>query len=174
MITPTEISVGELEKLEHLFQNSIFPLLIYPEHQTNLSRLSMVLKYLDSSRRSQELGLKISFYCMCFESLFSTDTTELSHKISERIAFFLGETPETRVKIYQNVKSAYSIRSKVVHGDNISSKSFEQMLEVALFCDNTLRNILNEIFSSEKYFQIFQSDTKTLERFLIDLTFGVH
>lgn len=171
--TPIELTLDELKKWEQLFAKSIFNLLFQKPNQKGANRLSMALKYLDSARTSFELGLKVSFYCMCFESLFSTDSTELSHKIAERIAFFLSDDPELRIGIYRNIKSAYGVRSKVVHGDNIPAKNMEKVHQVALSCDQALRQIMNKIFGSENYTKVFTSDNNTLENFLIGFTFGI-
>ncbi len=172
-IMPVEFSKHELEELAGLFEKSLFNLILYPKDQKKYSRLSIVLNYIDAARRTDDLGLKISFYCVCLEALFSVDTTELSHKISERIAFFIGETSEEKVEIYKKTKSAYSIRSKIVHGDMLTSKSFETALDTSFFCDDILRRIFIKILRSESLIKIFNSDNPSLDRFLIDITFGV-
>jgi len=172
-VVETEFSKDELLELEKLYAVFLFHLFML-DKERDPNRLSLAWKSLDSARRTDDLGLKISFYCICFEALFSVDTTELSHKVAERIAFFIGDTPENRVQIYQGVKFAYGIRSKIVHGDRIPQKHREKTLKTALFCDDILRKVMNKIFLNDETKQVFLSNNDTLERYMIDLTFGVH
>ena len=51
-----------------------------------------------------------------FEALLSTDDTEITHKISERIAFMLESTEDGRYSVYKCMKRLYKTRSLLVHG----------------------------------------------------------
>ena len=66
----------------------------------SMGRLNVGLYHLQAARNHRDLGFKIACYCSFFESLFSTDTAELSHQLSQRIAFFLHDEPEKRVELY--------------------------------------------------------------------------
>ncbi|MHC9510585.1 hypothetical protein [Kangiella sp. M94] len=47
----------------------------------------------------------------------------LSYKVSHRAAMLLGNSPETRAEIMEFMKSAYSCRSSIVHGEGLKCKN---------------------------------------------------
>jgi hypothetical protein len=51
-----------------------------------------------------------------FEALLSTDATEITHKISERVAFMLESSEDARFSLYKRMKNLYKTRSLLVHG----------------------------------------------------------
>lgn len=60
---------------------------------------------------------QILFLTISLEALFSpSDQHELSHRVAEHVAFFMGDSAKEVDKIYKLVKKAYGIRSKVAHG----------------------------------------------------------
>lgn len=70
------------------------------------------------------MPLKIAMYIPLLETLFSTDeTTEITHKISERIAIYLGGTTQQKIENYKLIQSAYSIRSNLLHSSKLSTDS---------------------------------------------------
>jgi hypothetical protein len=105
------------------------------------------------------------------ESLLSTDSAELSHKLSERVAFLLGRQLDDRKQIYATMKTAYNIRSKTVHGDRLSSKDVERATGLSTTCDNLLRQTLVKIWSSSKLMELFSGKKEVLEEYFMSLTF---
>ena len=60
---------------------------------------------------------QILFLTISLEALFSpSEQYELSHRVAEHVAFFLGASSGEVNRIYKLVKKAYDIRSKVAHG----------------------------------------------------------
>ena len=53
---------------------------------------------------------------IAFESLFLGDEQELNYKLAMRAAFFLEKDEEKRNVTFSNIKKAYNLRSKIVHG----------------------------------------------------------
>lgn len=104
-----------------------------------LNRLHRALAFLQSARGSNTLQKKIMFYALILECLFSAnDKSEIQHKISERVALYIGITSTERSKIFDDVKKYYSIRSSYVHGQSMDNK----------FKDNeVLKTIANELDS---------------------------
>jgi hypothetical protein len=66
-----------------------------------VNRLSRLLYFLSAARSANDLGVKVSLYMTCFEIMFATETTELAHRLSERIAFFLYRQPPDRLAAYR-------------------------------------------------------------------------
>lgn len=71
------------------------------------SRFGRALQFINSARHSPNITIKISQYCSALETLFTTDSAELSHKLSERVAFFLAQAGFNRVDVFKTVKAAY-------------------------------------------------------------------
>jgi hypothetical protein len=138
----------------------------------NMTRVERALYFLQAARGSHTLGLKISYYCTCFEALFSTSSTELTHKLGERVASFLAASPRERLTLYRDVKQAYMIRSKVVHGDQLKDRDLRLALNLSDLCDDAVRKILRTIFESDEMTAIFKSKSEVLEDFLLAVTFG--
>lgn len=98
-------------------------------------RSGRALQFIDNARVSTNTGFKVAHYISAFESLFSTNFAELSHKLSERVAFFLGSHGHSKKEVFQNIKVAYGIRSKLVHGDNLSKSKIQKCPEESQVCD---------------------------------------
>jgi hypothetical protein len=62
-------------------------------------------------------------------------TTELTHKIATRFAYFLAKDAPTRRKRFEHMKNAYGARSSIVHGDRPKNLKREQ--DLVAFTDTT-------------------------------------
>ena len=91
----------------------------------DFSRLGRSLRFINSARLDSHPALKIAHYCSALESLFSTDTSELTHKLSERVALFLKEFDYNAGEVFDRVNSYYGIRSTVMHGSSMKSNKAE-------------------------------------------------
>ena len=96
-----------------------------------------------AARGTADLAIKIANYCTALESVFTTDSSELVHKIAERVACFLGATFDDRKRIFHDIKEAYSVRSAVVHGNVISAAKLKNIKEVTTKMDEYIRLITN-------------------------------
>jgi hypothetical protein len=175
-VLTTEFSREELRRARHIRRDSKWTLEMRPQvaAEERFTRFDRALYFLQAARVSSDLGVKIANYCICFETLFSTDSQELSHKLGERIACFLEKDLSGRITIFQTIKKAYAIRSRVVHGGKGSSKLAEQLKEVSVSCNNIVRRLLLRILeepSLEKYFRLPASD-KEVEEYFISLVLG--
>ncbi|WP_148279784.1 HEPN domain-containing protein [Pseudomonas syringae] len=139
----------------------------------SMGRLNVGLYHLQAARNHRDLGFKIACYCSFFESLFSTDTAELSHQLSQRIAFFLHDDPEKRIELYKLTKKAYAVRSKAVHGDNLDS-SVAHLKNLAVHCDSLARACLLKIFGNKKLYDMFSNSSReTIANYLAGMIFGI-
>jgi hypothetical protein len=136
------------------------------------SRIERAFYLLQAARSTSDLGSKISIYMTCMESLFCTDSLELSHKLAERSSLFLSEAYEERLQIFKTVKKAYGIRSKQVHGDRLSPKLLRELSAMSTATDELLRRILTKILSTKEYHGVFSSNPDDLEKFMLDLLFA--
>jgi hypothetical protein len=95
------------------------------------------------------LPAKISMYVLALECLFSEGSEEgITHKISERVAYYLGETNAERREIYDVVNSSYRIRSKYVHGSNpnTTKNSLEHQHSERQKLSEKIDDVLRKIF----------------------------
>ncbi len=135
-------------------------------------RSGRAMQFVVAARRAQDLAFKITNYCSAFETLFTTDATELAHKLSERVAFFLGERGDDRRKVFTLVKNAYNVRSKLVHGDTLKQNQVDALPALSTACDNALRKILGEIFHSDDLKKIFDAHSDAIEEYFATLILG--
>ena len=145
---------------------------IVPEDFERLSRIFYFVQ--GGARGSSDLGNKIARYATCFEALFCTDSSEMAHKLAERIAFFLGNDGSERINIFKKIKVAYSVRSKVVHGDKLSKKVGDQASDLVRTCDDLLRKSLIKILTTNGLRQIFSRPSHELEEFLTCMVLDNH
>lgn len=137
-------------------------------------RFERAMYFLRAARCSTDLGVKIANYCTCMECLFSTDAQGLSHKLAERIACFLEKHLSERIKIFQTIKKAYDIRSKVVHGSRSSPKSLEETKRTSESCDLIIRRIFKTILKESSLHSIYMKPggDKDIEEFFLSLVLG--
>lgn len=115
------------------------------------TRFDRFLSFITSARKTRYPSLKIAQICSALESLFSTSTGELTHRLSERVAHFLGGSAEEMEVTYQFMKKAYAIRSQVTHGSHIKQSD----TDVSPSISEGLQDICKEIV-----FKVLRDQTK--------------
>lgn len=103
-------------------------------------RIGRATYFCKAARAVSSLPLKILNYCTVLECLFTSDSSEVTHKVSERFARLLGQTSEDRKRYFQLAKDAYKIRSKAVHGQPITA-NVEDMRRISKELDDAIRTI---------------------------------
>jgi hypothetical protein len=79
------------------------------------------------------------------EAVLLTDsTTELTYRLSIRIAHLIGKDTASRKKLFKEMREFYDIRSKVVHGSELKPKHFARLEQLA-----TLRGILRRVLLTQ-------------------------
>lgn len=134
------------------------------------SRIARSLIFVKQAREARNLAYKISNYCSAFETIFSTDSSELTYKLSERVSFFLKED-RPKVETFKALKSAYAIRSKLTHGDILTPKQINDIYDVGKVTDEILRLALNKIIWNDKLSSIFDSKNEEVDKYFQELIF---
>lgn len=134
-------------------------------------RLRRALYFLESARSFRDMGMKIAMYCSLFETLFSTDAAEITHKIAHRIAVFLEQETAKRCELYTRIKKAYGIRSKVVHGDEIK-KDTKAIQAISVDVDEIARRIFLKLGSSEELYDQFHVSKSEMDDYFLKESFG--
>jgi len=135
------------------------------------SRIGRARHFITAARREPHPAIKISHYCSAFESLFSTDNTELSHKLSERVALFLKKNNYNPIPVFDDMKLFYGVRSKVTHGDSIQESKEKELSKLSSKCDSYLRSIFCIILNDTKMQEVFDGKKDEFERFFKELLF---
>lgn len=174
----TEMSVGDLrawgnrnDQIEEYLRESNIAASGFMMAK-GFSRLGRALHFVSSARIAPNIAFKIANYCSALETLFTTDETELAHKLAERVAFFLGQQGYNQAEVYATVKVAYGVRSKLVHGSTIRPGQIEGLPSLSACCDDYLRSILNVIFDSSDLLRTFDSKNEAIESYFSELILG--
>lgn len=136
------------------------------------SRIGRARRFISAARKESHPAIKISHYCSAFESLFSTDNAELSHKLSERVALFLKQNDFDPMVVFDDMKQFYGIRSKVTHGDSIQAAREKELGNLSNRSDFYLRSIFNIILGDEGLQRIFDGNKNEFEKHFKQLLFS--
>lgn len=139
--------------------------------EKNFSRINRGLIFVKQAREARNLAYKISNYCSALETIFSTDNVELSHKLSERVSFFLKDEFNI-LETFKNVKKSYAVRSKLTHGDTLDAKQIEILDDISIKIDNILRISINKIINNKNLLTIFESPKNVIDQYFEELIFG--
>lgn len=109
-------------------------------------------RYRDALLQPVTIEARITSAITCLESLFLEEDVELSHRLSQRVAALLRIYNLSPIAVYKNVKDAYAIRSKYIHGAEIKKERIQSANELCKIIVNYARiSILNFIQLQEKF-----------------------
>jgi len=136
------------------------------------SRIVRCFEFLHCARTSYSIPLRVAHYCSAFEALFASTTTELTHRLSERIAHFVGKTAEDRHKIYGLAKRAYNLRSQVVHGSSLSKDAIKEIFTTCTETDELLRITLRRIIDDTNLWSLLSSSNEEIDAYFLKRLMG--
>ena len=111
---------------------------------------------------------KIIDFMIAFEALYFPDEkTELNYRLALRCAYFLGKDESERQKIFELLKNAYDIRSKIVHGKDLQSKSVKKALNKLGL--NSLKDLFEEVVKEEDFDKLIENLRKEKKPIVIML-----
>lgn len=114
------------------------------------NRIDRAFRFLYVARSQSVLPMKISCYMSLFECLFTTDSAEVTHKVTERATLYLGGSAEEKRANWKLIKTCYGIRSKYFHGQKFDKKTtISQMKEWSCAVDELLRRILTRVLEDD-------------------------
>lgn len=102
------------------------------------ARTLKALNWLLESRQEPSIDAAIVKTSIALESLLTfSDTESLTRSLSERSAYLLSSSSQTRIRISQIIKNFYGVRSGIVHGgrkktESISTKLIESVDRIVL------------------------------------------
>jgi len=113
------------ESIAGLFHNFVD----FKPSEKNVIRISLDRLYQALSERNlvdKAIDLGIALEVLLLHGTGDNDRGELKYRSSIRGAAFLGGNHQERMQTYNNLKTAYDLRSKAVHSGNLSSKKKEK------------------------------------------------
>lgn len=132
------------------------------------SRVVRSVYFAQAARASSEIGIKMAFQCLCFESLFASSVDSISHRVSERTAVLVGSSEPERRAVYGDIRELYKVRSIVVHGDPLKQTALPGHREVAMRADGHLRSAIVRILESDELMALFgRKDSKPVDEFFL-------
>ncbi len=143
---------------------------------SNMNRVTRAYYFLDSARTDFDIGTKVSMYCSAFECLFSVATTELKHRLSETIAYFIGSNKDEKRRIYEQMKTIYDLRSSITHGSGINKKMTNnnavELKKIVTNCDAILRSCFFKIATNQDIIDLYlRNINEEISGVLTDLIF---
>jgi hypothetical protein len=136
------------------------------------SRFARFYHFLDTSRRAPYEAVKIAHCCSALESLFSTDTVELSHRLSERVAFLFARNGSDAEAMYQFIKDCYAVRSSVTHGSPVPSKFSKGLETQSENLQNYMRKLVFIITEDKNLFDVLNGGNEGIELYFRKLIFS--
>lgn len=115
--------------------------------------------------------LRFLLFWMALESLFGTGSGELAFRISQRIAFFIGNNDADSRELFKLIKRSYDMRSRVVHGGRADHKT--GVSEESLYQIQTcMRRAIGIILKDQEMRAMFVGERSTVEEHLDLLAFS--
>ena len=122
--------------------------------------LEVAIKRLNYSYDRSKAEDKVIDSFVALEAMFLTgsEKSELSYRLSVRIATFLGNSSEDKNHIFSDIRKAYKTRSDIVHGDSAVNQSdiAEISPKIEEYTRRSLKRFL-ELLSSKSYSSIIDS-----------------
>ena len=136
------------------------------------SRMARALFASQKARCANDVVVRITDYCIGFETLLSTDTAGVSHRVAERAANFIGGDAAEKRSIFNDVKRLYDVRSRYVHGGHVKPGEEAECFKQSVRADELLRRCLRKILRDRKLLVLFSADNqKQLQEYFLTSLF---
>ena len=108
------------------------------------------------------------FFWIALEALFGAAIpNEIAYKLCQRIAFFLGDTPEVSKGLFKKAKDCYNMRSKIIHGRWENDRNIDAVMADT---EAIVRTALRRLLDDPRMLKTFVS--KQRDQFLEDWVFS--
>lgn len=108
---------------------------------TTSTRLSRAGFFLQTARRTHDVGLRTSLYCSSLEALLCTTDKGIKTQLATRVALLLGEVPSETEGVGKEMRDIYKRRSEFMHGDDVPEDSVMTLSTASVRCDDILRKV---------------------------------
>ena len=136
------LSKRDTKNMESFIEHLMPKIGIVSHQKTNTPINIAYQRYKDSLTRIIGLDEKLTYSIMGLEALLLSGNHELSYQLRIKSAKLLGYLNETPEDVAKNIKKAYSIRSKYLHGSILREKKIDEANELLDSCRNYLRKVI--------------------------------
>lgn len=144
------VNKEELEHMETLKSSDLVTPLITNYVQHKHIRIKRAMVIFNFMRLSNDLMVKIMYFMSIYECLFCSSKDRIGATVKMRVSKFAGEEDLANVEKYSKlIDNGYEIRSRLVHGDNMSPTR-DKFISICTQLDDLTRIILNKIILMSK------------------------
>jgi hypothetical protein len=111
---------GETEDFKKLYKKSL--------RFTDDKRMFIALERFNLAYEKKRFEDNIIDYVIAFEALFGTKSNRIQKEIALKSGFLVGDLKEKITEIYKFMQDVYSLRSRIVHGNEIGRISKKEYL----------------------------------------------
>ncbi len=142
-------------------------------YDMSFDRLANAMNFYDIAFRTLDPWVATMNFTIALECIYArSETVELSHSVSERAAWFLGQTPGERGLLYEEFKKVYGIRSKIAHGGKLD-KDIQSAARWAMKAEDLSHRTLRAILVSPEYSGMFTNKGARWGKYLDKLVLGI-
>lgn len=144
----------------------------------DINRVGRAILMLQQARRESFLPIKIAYYNVLLECIFSVnDSVEINHKVAERAASVVGKDRQEKVDIMGEVKESYSVRSKFLHGQKLTYKKGKKTIaytddELKIIADKTDKTARASLIHMITNYELFIGPDETLDKHFREMLFS--
>ena len=130
------ITTADGTKLNEFIDNigKLLPKEIIQRGSSDVDYLVIAIqRYQDALLKPEIAESRLSFAIMCLEALYlkEKERQELDHRLGQRVAKILGQFDHETLKVYNDIRRSYSIRSNFVHGSPVSQDEQSEAIKLA-------------------------------------------
>ena len=129
------------------FVESTIGAVVYPVQMNfmkyDYNRLFRADNFITNARYTGIMISKITNYMSALECLFTTKSHDATITVTNRASHFIEGKPEEVARYAKDIKTAYNIRSRFLHGDKIKMLP-EDIKDLCIEIDGHMRKIMNK------------------------------
>jgi len=136
-------------------------------------RLHRFRSAVSAARCEWSRARRIALWITALESLLSSGSSELTHRLSERAAVCAATERAEHLAVYNSVKDAYRVRSAVVHGDKAPKKLYEEIPAISVAIEDIVRRSFNYVISDKALSEaLFSDESSRIDSQFLDQLFA--
>jgi hypothetical protein len=93
--------------------------------------ISISLQRYNDALSKSDFAESLTYAIMGLEAQYLTESSELSHRLAQRVAKITGLLGFDPREVYKEIKDAYNIRSKFIHGASLTKKEIDDASRLA-------------------------------------------
>lgn len=117
----------------------------------------LAINYFNLTYTLRDEKTKFMLLMSCLESLLNLGKDQISHTISRHLSIIISENKDEFLSNYKAIKKLYSIRSKIVHGENHPENLVDNLHQLQNFTRSAINFCLINKFSKKELFDYLNS-----------------